>query len=132
MYRLITILGLLITPLLSPAQVYQWTDEHGNTHFSDEAPQKENVRQLERPRLVNSPLPRVEVQRPEASSSEEQRQRRGVRASQQENAQERRCESYRTRKERINKRLRSGYREPRGNQLRRQRRELRALLYQEC
>ncbi|WP_245800846.1 hypothetical protein [Vreelandella utahensis] len=47
-------------------------------------------------------------------------------------AQERRCQQYEERLDRINEELGRGYQEPRGNQLRAERRALRSKIFSEC
>lgn len=56
-------------------------------------------------------------------------------AKEQERAhqrQQKQCARYQARLDRINRKLDAGYREPRGNELRAQRRELESQLFREC
>ncbi|HVL01454.1 MAG TPA: hypothetical protein VM553_16670 [Dongiaceae bacterium] len=56
-------------------------------------------------------------------------------AKEQERAQKRQqkhCARLQVRLDRINRQLDAGYREPRGNELRRQRRELESQIFREC
>lgn len=56
-------------------------------------------------------------------------------AKEQERAhqrQQKQCAHYQARLDRINRKLDAGYREPRGNELRQQRRELQSVLFREC
>ena len=47
-----TLLFLLMLPALASAQIYRWTDEHGQVHFS-EKPQAPSAEQVEvRPQVV--------------------------------------------------------------------------------
>lgn len=62
-------------------------------------------------------------------SVRQQRQREVARAERQRQA---RCTRLRQRRDRIDRQLDAGYREPRGNRLRQQRREVQSQLFREC
>lgn len=59
-------------------------------------------------------------------------QKRNRAVQQTAERQERQCVRYRKQLERIEQQLDAGYREPKGNRLRQQRRELQSTLFREC
>ena len=59
-------------------------------------------------------------------------QKRNRAVQQAAERQERQCVRYRKKLERIEQQLDAGYREPKGNRLRQQRRELQSTLFREC
>lgn len=126
---LLIALTLMAAPAM--AQVYSWEDKDGNTVFSDTPPENRQAQQVDPSENANPaiplPEPRQRRTRPAGNTS-----RSSPSPSREEQAQQRRCERIDERLEKINTRLRRGYREPTGNRLRAQRRDLRKQRYREC
>ncbi|MGM0434840.1 MAG: DUF4124 domain-containing protein [Pseudomonadota bacterium] len=114
------------------AEIYTWTDEDGVTHYTDQ-PGKEGAAEASPPELANSPmeLPEPGTWKPERDHQEDDDSDHQA-AREKVSAQERRCQQYEQRLDRINEELGSGYQEPRGNQLRAERRDLRSKIFSEC
>jgi hypothetical protein len=140
--RVGVILFLLFSAPLAFGQVYQWVDENGVRHFSDQPPP--DGRESERARTGSlstyspAPVPRqttpTGTTQPAASAprvvvvpeySTEQPQLGSGR-------NEGLCQFYLDQLESIRVQLRSGYREPSGNRLRAQRRDLSTKYRSEC
>ena len=130
------LLGML---LFSPihAQVYEWIDEDGNRHFSDQKPVGVEFRALDdpdatlssyRPATPRQPVP-LNRRNVDANPSPGRNPRSaGVAARQLE----KRCADYLARIDSIHDRLRRGYEEPTGNRLRAQRSALRTAYRRDC
>ncbi len=67
-----------------------------------------------------------------SSASLTQAQRAAKEQERADQRQQKKCARYQARLDRINRKLDAGYREPRGNELRQQRRELESKLFREC
>lgn len=144
-----TLAALLIASILTSvfassasAGVYTWTDADGVVHFSDRqpparnhdtvtlrepsvVPMSENIGQGRRVTTINRQVSRSL----ERSGSG----RRSAGASKKADArQQKTCEGYRKRLDRIQQQLRAGYSNDRGNRLRRQRRKFSQALSREC
>ena len=133
-------LRILIAPALavmaiSPAhaEIYQWTDEEGVTHYTDQPREDGAEKEWARPDLTNSPmeLPEPGTWEPEREPEKDDRGDHQA-ARERLSEQERDCRQYEKRLDRINEELGQGYREPRGNRLRAERRELRSTIFSEC
>ncbi len=134
--RFLVFLGLLLWATFSSGQVYQWVDENGVRHFSDRQPPEGVEARETRPGglstytaapVLPTPAPAQRQQSPQQSvtvtpSSTPAAPRRN----------EQRCQSYLAQLEHIQEQLRRGYREPRGNRLRAQRREVSTRYRNEC
>lgn len=114
------------------AEIFTWTDEEGVTHYTDQ-PGNEGAAETTRPELVNSPMemPEPGTWEPEREHKEDDDDDHKA-ARETVSAQERRCQRYEERLDRVNEELGRGYREPRGNRLRAERRELRSKIFSEC
>ena len=120
------------------AQVYEWFDEHGNRHFSDQKPQGVEFRVLGdpaeglstySPAAIKNPRP---PKSPGSSSSDPSGQsRQPTRTSNKENL-EAVCDGYLEKIDRIQSQLRAGYSEPRGNRLRARRSALQSAYQRDC
>ena len=133
---------LLFWASLAFGQVYQWVDENGVRHFSDQPPP--DGRESERARTGSlstySPAPLPRPASPAESRQSVQPAPRAIivpeystAASQSGSGRnEALCQQYLDQLESIRVQLRSGYREPRGNWLRAQRRELSTKYRSEC
>lgn len=135
-----SVLRILIAPSLavlaiSPthAEIYQWTDEDGVTHYTDRPREDGAEKGGTRPDLTNSTMELPEpgtwkVERGQREDDDSDHQE----AREKESEQEHRCQRYEERLDRINEELGRGYQEPRGNRLRAERRALRSKTYSEC
>ncbi len=144
---LFSFIALIVgAPEKAQAEIYKWQDAKGRVHYSDSAPKNTSSYRDVTPDLP--PIHRMEsgparamgsrVEPSEKQSSQmTPRPHRHVeqvydRYSHSESSYRNQCDSYRDELERIQKRLRSGYKESTGNRLRDRRRELSDLLYQKC
>lgn len=127
------IVATLIIAATARAEIYTWTDEDGVTHYTDTPRQDGAHEERTRPDLANSPmaLPEPgtwEVKRDNGDDEASQPSR----AEREAAAREKRCQGYEKRLDRVNEELGRGYQEPRGNQLRAERRKLRSKIFSEC
>lgn len=123
---------LLATMPLAQAELERWTDDNGVIYY----------RNLEsHPAETISPPPKASRKSPASSrksaSAIAQRERKAAlkRRRDQEKAearQEKQCARLHKKLDGIQQKLDDGYREPRGNTLRRQRRELQSQIFREC
>ncbi|KAA8983630.1 MULTISPECIES: DUF4124 domain-containing protein [Gammaproteobacteria] len=134
-----SVLRIPVAPLLAMfmvatvhAEIFTWTDEEGVTHYTDQ-PGKEGAEEATSPELANSPmeLPEPGTWKPERENREDDDNDHKT-ARETVSARERRCQRYEERLSRVNEELGRGYREPRGNRLRAERRELRSKIFSEC
>lgn len=114
------------------AELYTWTDDDGVTHYTDTPRQNGAHEERTRPQLTNSPMALPEPGTWEVQRDNDDEGRTPSRAEREAAAREKRCQRYETRLARVNEELASGYQEPRGNQLRAERRELRSKIFSEC
>ena len=144
-WRQAALIVLLVIPAVATAEkMYTWVDDQGVAHFTDIKPvarEHEHV-ELKRPSLI--PM-RENITRGKRVSTINQQVSRSLEAgsgggrtlSNKQKALERerknaRCEEYREKLDRIQKQLRAGYSNDKGNRLRRQRREVSQKLSREC
>jgi len=119
--------------------VYEWVDEAGQRHFSDQKPNDVDPNAIEPFQLYDdSPQPQQtkEAYQPKRYTSpprkpSRSRQRR-QRQAQARLKQQQRCEKYLDQMRTIQTQLRRGYREPQGNRLRQRRFELSKKYQKEC
>lgn len=122
---------LLVSQFASAATIYKWKDEHGKTHYGDQAPGNHEataVRPNDLPHIHSSEEPkRIEFwKRPKRKSKMRDT------AKTQRSKHRNKCRQYEQKIEAINSALRSGYKEPKGNKLRAKRRKYKDLLYEQC
>jgi len=136
-HMLSLLLGILLFSA-SQAQVYEWFDEDGNRHFSDQKPEGVDFRALGdsaanlssyQPDYIQQSRPLVDQRRHDSSSSGQSRRSAAGAAADDRKAA---CAGYLTRIDRIQARLRAGYGEPRGNRLRAERSALRTAYWRNC
>jgi|GEM_PF-612081 len=146
---LMLISAVTSTPIVE-AKIYKWRDSEGNIHFSDRPRPVRNAK-FPQPALdtptsqseeISAELPYIHrIQAPEIIFPKRRPSvtTQSVQASKRHksnaiNAKKLaiKCQGYRKLITSINKQLRSGYREPKGNRLRAKRRELSDKLYREC
>ena len=132
-YPCLSRLGLCLVltgwAMVAQAQVYSWQDDQGQWHFADHAPAAGAERRAldDLPDLNTMRPPEDSPYRP-ISSPRPSAQRSQPSAG----GQDAHCESLESRLEAVQRELRAGYQEPRGNRLRARRRELTAAYRREC
>ena len=117
------------------AQIYEWFDEHGNRHFSDQKPVGVEHRVLGDPadRLSTYAPEPISKSRPADNSAADaspaaSRRAKNAKARDLEAA----CNDYLKKIDRIQSQLRAGYSEPRGNRLRARRSALQSAYRRDC
>jgi len=134
MHQITGSFGLAI--LLAGATIYQWVDKDGNRHFSDRKPDVEQFVEVELDERLISTYRAVPAPRPAERSApaEPDPAERSARPSPsaRRDERERYCEDLLEDLDAVQDQLRRGYREPRGQQLRDRRRELREVYRREC
>lgn len=146
---LVLISSFTLTPL-AEAKIYKWRDSEGDTHYSDRPPPVRRIdgppaasdNSANRSEEISADLPYLHSMQapaklfPKRSTQVAPKTNRTPKrqAAKKSNAQAlaRQCQGYRNQIASINKQLRSGYREPKGNRLRSRRRELSDKLYRQC
>lgn len=119
------------------AQIYEWVDEAGNRHYSDQKPEGVEYRVVGNPEGKLSSYTAPAIPAPHRARDESEKPSSGAssRVSNSTRASDRRatiCDDYLAQIQRINDRLRVGYDEPRGNQLRARRSALRTAYRRDC
>lgn len=144
-WRQAVVFVLLVVPAVATAEMYTWIDSQGVTHFTDIKPRdgdhepvelrqpslipmRENISAGERVSTINQQVNR-RLQAGKAPGKSRVSDAQKARDAKQKKV---RCDGYRERLERIQKQLRAGYSNDRGNHLRRQRREVSQKLSREC
>ena len=138
--RQLVLLSVLALANTANAELYTWTDDQGNTHFSDRPPasvdavpvtlsspsvipMKGNIRTGKKVGAIHRQIEQTLAKdRPGPNSS-------SIGPSAAEIKQ---CDKLRQRIERVQQQLRAGYSNDRGNRLRRQRRELSQTYSRDC
>lgn len=117
------------------AKIYTWRDTKGVVHYSDTPPIRPELNAKE----ISEELPLIHVmEKPQRMftrkplSKKSRKTKKGSSSRKQAARAEKLCKTYEAKIKRINKQLRAGYKEPKGNQLRAKRRELSDKLFQEC
>lgn len=123
------------------ADVYRWTDARGTIHFSDKPPERLPHRELQIRNPVTVPMAEnlrqsrnISATREEVRTMLSASDTPGKAPGTQENEdrQAKACEGYRKKLDRIQSRLRAGYKNDRGNSLREKRRRLSKAYSREC
>jgi hypothetical protein len=132
-------LVFLILSLSANAAIYKWVDEKGLTHYSDTRdPALDNQQKIDEamPVIHGMEKPSARLTEIQRASVKERRQRHlekdVAQTSTAVRQKLRRCESLQRQLHAIQARLRNGYREPRGNNLRERRREIQTRLNSQC
>lgn len=106
----------VFVPSVATAELYKWIDDKGRTHYSDTAPLTENSLQEYHAPADNRIAPPAYIPYPKYTPFKKKpKARRRAKVS---------CEKYQNRIDKVQKKLRAGYKEPRGNKLRARKREL--------
>ena len=116
-------------------ELYQWTDPDGGVHYGDRPPPGQPFRKLREtgPPLIGAPVQPSVSHPPAATERRPAPARRSSRSGAASSAgRTRECDRLQSRIAAIEASMRKGYREPRGNQLRQQRRRLSDRYYSEC
>ena len=136
-HMLLLLAGIFIFSV-PQAQVYEWVDEQGNRHFSDQKPQGVEFRVLGDPAEGLSTYSPAAIKHPRPaksagsdSSDASGRSRQPTRTSSKDKLQAV-CDGYREKMDRIQAQLRAGYSEPRGNRLRARRSALQSAYQRDC
>ncbi|MDY6815202.1 MAG: DUF4124 domain-containing protein [Pseudomonadota bacterium] len=139
-----TALLCLLAATPAHAEVYRWTDANGAIHFSDKPPETMPHRELELRNPVTVPMAenlrqsrkisatRDEVQTMLSASDTPRKSRSNRQSEDRQDKQAKVCDGYRNKLERIQSRLRAGYKNDRGNSLREKRRRLSKSYSREC
>jgi hypothetical protein len=99
--------------------VYQWVDEKGRLHFSDQKPAGQSAEPV-KPLQLNRAKPVTAAEPYRASPPGLKPSKRATKKSSFNSD----CQKLQVKLQRVENKLRSGYKEPKGNKLRAQRREL--------
>lgn len=134
--------GTLPLSVLAQTEIYTWVDEQGQRHYSDQRPEAgRKFRQVElEDSAVNPATAQEGTQRQTTRSSSsaatgkpvQRRSQAAQRRAAAREEQEERCEEYLHKMDQVQEKLRRGYTEPKGNQLRQRRYELSQRYQREC
>lgn len=103
-------------PFAANAELYKWVDAMGRIHYSDIAPTLDQKLLDYSAPADNRISPPADIKYPKSALKKKNKAfRRRAHVS---------CEKYQNRIKKVQKQLRSGYKEPRGNKLRAKKREL--------
>ena len=108
--------------------VYRWTDNQGKIHYSNVKPlrhDKDEAVKLHLPIINSQETVRWLDRRPAAHKLIKRKKNKS-------NKKEKWCSVLKRRISAVEDKLRQGYREPKGNQLRRERRELQSNYWKNC
>lgn len=110
-------IGLLCSVSLgASAELYKWVDTSGRVHYSDTEPHSKATELDYHAPADNRIAPPADIKYPKRRSKKSTKSKRR-RASVF-------CEKYQYRIDKVQRQLRAGYKEPRGNKLRARKREL--------
>ena len=139
MWRGLSVLFILLVCTAAAGQVYEWFDEHGNRHFSDQKPEGVEYR------VLGDPADRLSTYAPTDATSPISKSRpadnsaadaspAASRRAKNDKARdlEAVCDDYLQKIDRIQSQLRAGYSEPRGNRLRARRSALQSAYRRDC
>lgn len=103
-------------PFAATAELYKWVDSKGRTHYSDALPVSVRAPLDYQAPADNRIAPPADIKYSESTSKKKRpKSRRRAKVS---------CDKYQNRIDKVQKQLRAGYKEPRGNKLRARKREL--------
>ena len=143
---------LNINPALATTSYYRWQDTQGNWHFSDQPPlSAASDAKFSKVvgQTINTSTPTIEPHDPITNSNGTNKLKHRTRSErhktddQQKNIATKRqlknefkqkqlCLTLREKLNTIHTKLRAGYKEPKGNQLRKQRRKISNKIYRQC
>jgi len=125
-----------LIPATLVAEIYKWQDEKGRVHYGERPPADHAEA-----REISAALPPIHeipaatapkaAERPSLQTKADDR-RETLAAERALERQTQRCEKYADQLADIQRKLRAGYREPRGNKLRERRRLLEQKQHDEC
>lgn len=143
---LLPMLLLMLLPVMAQAGLQRWTDAEGVIYYRQvesspspeqaRTPATEQAASSAKTRSANKQLAKKPA-KPRSAPKTADSARTAARKRQQAQArtearQQKQCARLQAKLQRIQQRLDEGYREPEGNRLRRQRRELRSALFRDC
>ena len=135
MWRGLSVLFGLLFCTAAAGQIYEWFDEQGDRHFSDQKPQGVEYR------VLGDPADRLSTYAPDpikesspAGNSAASASPAASRRAKNDKARdlEAACDDYLQKIDRIQAQLRAGYAEPRGNRLRARRSALQSAYRRNC
>jgi hypothetical protein len=120
---------------------YRWQNANGDWQFSDQAPVKSNSEMniskvfgqnvnISKPANTTISPTRIKLKRQPVSKPQKSKQTARIRK--QKAKQEQACQTLKAKLDAIHKKLRSGYKEPKGNKLRAQRRKINNKIHKQC
>ncbi len=130
------LLFAILAPATAAAEIYKWRDDKGRVHYGERPPADHHEA-----REISTTLPPIHeipaaktplTSKPKARQAQASDLRRTIAAEQAHERQQQRCNQYAEQLADINRKLRAGYREPRGNKLRQRRRALEQKQHEEC
>ena len=130
------LLIIILLPATLTAEIYKWRDDKGRVHYGERPPADHAEA-----REISAALPPIHeipaatapksAKRPSLQTKAVDR-RETLAAQRALERQAQRCEKYADQLADIQRKLRAGYREPRGNKLRERRRVLEQKQHEEC
>jgi len=147
--RLFMLIGWLITelvlfngnPAVAGSEYYHWQDAQGGWHFSDQPPVAPvtgtNISKvLGQPVNTSKPpsslMDHAPIKLKDQSINKQQKNSQKARQLKQKSKQEKICHALKSKLDTIQAKLRAGYKEPKGNQLRERRRKINNRIYHQC
>jgi len=147
--RIFILIGWLITELIlfsgnsavAGSSYYRWQDNQGNWHFSDQppvAPATETIIAKVSGPTVNTSKPsslsidHTSIKLSDQPINKRQKNSQITRQLKHQFKRKQICHTLEAKLDTIQKKLRAGYKEPKGNQLRKQRREISNKIYHQC
>ena len=123
------IILVVAVPATTHAELQRWTDDNGVIYYRQVEPIPEPVAK----KPPQSVAKKASTKRSATAKSEEAAARKRRQTAEREEArQEKHCARLQAKLDRIEQQLDDGYREPKGNTLRRQRRDVQSDLFRDC
>ncbi len=130
------LLIITLVPATLTAEIYKWRDDKGRVHYGERPPaDRFEAREIS---AALPPIHEIPAATAPSSSTRQSPQPKGddlrqtLAAEQALERQTQRCGKYADQLADIQRKLRAGYGEPRGNKLRQRRRMLEQKQYEEC
>jgi len=137
---LLVTLTLISQPsLLADTQYYRWQDPHGAWYFSDQPPNKipsessiikidEKQLNTAKPKITPPKIVPIKPTKQPKNTKKKIDNNKKRRLQKQKKA----CDRLKEKLNKIQNKLRAGYQEPKGNHLRKQRRDINSKIYHQC
>jgi hypothetical protein len=132
---------LNINSALASTSYYRWQDAHGNWHFSDHSPTNASSDAMLSKvigQTVNTSKPTTTLDNhvtKKVKNRTSNKQHKNIETKQKRKKKSKQMQLCQTLHEKLNTihtKLRAGYQEPKGNQLREQRRKVNNKIYRQC